>query len=198
MIVFDLGGVLAEPDHKELDTAQLLGVEVEALIGPYWAHRQAYDEGSGNLEYWTRVGAALGVEVSPELADRLGTADSDAWARIRPSARQILADLHAAGVPTAILSNAPVDMYEAIDRAEWRDLVGPLFVSGVLGVAKPELEIFAHVARTLDLDPGDLWFIDDKLLNVHGAIASGWHAHHWTSDDDTRAWLEAIGALPRS
>lgn len=197
MIVFDLGGVLADHDGKEGATAALLGVGVDDLQGPYWRHRQIYDEGAPNLDYWGRIGADLGIEISPDLADRLGTADSDAWADIRPAARQILADLYAAGVPTAILSNAPVDMYEAIDRSEWRSLVGPVFVSGVLEVAKPDLEIYRHVERTLDLEPARLSFIDDKLINVHGAIASGWQAHHWVSDDDTRAWLENTGVLPR-
>ncbi|MGJ6980568.1 HAD-IA family hydrolase [Aestuariimicrobium soli] len=196
MIVFDLGGVLADHDGKEGATAALLGVEVAQLAEPYWRHRQLYDEGAGNLDYWGRIGADLGIDVTPELADRLGVADSDGWAAIRPTARQVLADLYGAGVPTAILSNAPVDMYEAIDHAEWRALVGPVFVSGVLGVAKPDLEIYRHVAETLDLEPGRLSFIDDKLINVHGAIASGWRAHQWVSDADTRTWLETIGALP--
>lgn len=195
MIVFDLGGVLADHHDKESATAAVLGVSVSDLEGPYWAHRQAYDEGCGNLDYWGRIGADLGLEISESLADTLGVTDSDAWAGIRPTARAILADLHEAGVPTAILSNAPVDMYEAIDRGPWRDLVGPLFVSGVLGVAKPDLEIYRHVSQTLGLDGSDLWFIDDKLINVHGAIASGWNAHHWKSDEDTRAWLQTIGVL---
>lgn len=196
MIVFDLGGVLSSDAGKEAVTAEILGVPVDTLIGPYWAHRQGYDEGDGNLDYWSKIGADLGIEVDQTMADRLGVADADAWVDIRPTAFQILAELKAADVPTAVLSNAPIEMYEAIDRAPWRDLVGPVFVSGVLGVAKPSLEIYRHVAQAVDLSSDELYFIDDKSINVHGAIAAGWRPHLWVSDEDTRAWLVTIGVLP--
>ena len=51
----------------------------------------------------------------------------------------------------------------------------------------------------LELEPGEIAFIDDKQANVDGALAVGWHAHLWVSDADTRAWLETLGVLrPRA
>lgn len=47
----------------------------------------------------------------------------------------------------------------------------------------------------LELEPGEIAFIDDKQANVDGALAVGWHAHLWVSDADTRAWLETLGVL---
>lgn len=196
-IVFDLGGVLSTPEGKVAAIADQLGVTPEQLDPAYWGPRADYDAGASNLDYWTRVTAAVGQQVDQEQADRLGRSDAENWASIRPEAAQILADLDAAGVHTAILSNAPVDMYEAIDAAPWRSHVGPVFVSGILQVIKPSGEIFDHVAQTLEVDPAELHFIDDAPANVAGAKDSGWNAHLWRDDADTRAWLVDLGVLER-
>ncbi len=194
-IVFDLGGVLSTPEGKVAGMAELMGVDATLLDAAYWAPRAEYDAGCSNLAYWSAVGEQVGMSVDEELADRLSHADAEGWARIRPEAVQILADLAEAGVKTAILSNAPTDMYEAIDAAAWRQHVGPLFVSGVLEAVKPDAEIYDHVAQTLAVDPAELYFIDDSPANVAGAQAQGWHAHLWRDDADTRAWLVELGVL---
>lgn len=198
IVVFDLGGVLADGDECFRRLSSRLGIDTDVLKPAWWAHRAPYDAGCSDLDFWGPVGADLGFEVDEALAVELGRLDADGWAVIRDDARQVLADLDAAGVPTAVLSNAPIEMYEALDRSDWRDLVGPLFVSGVLGVVKPDPTLYEHVQTTLDLPADQIWFIDDRQPNVDAALAQGWHAHLWTSDADTRSWLEREGFLRAS
>lgn len=194
-IVFDLGGVLSSPDGKVETIAAALEVPAATLEPIYWGSRAAYDAGASNEWYWGRVGQALGVPMDQSRADLLGRLDADTWAGIRPTAQAILTELHAAGVSTVVLSNAPIDMAEALDRATWRDLVGPVFISGVLKVVKPSPTIFDQVAAELGVKASELYFIDDSPANVTGAQACGWNAHLWVDDQDTRAWLRRLGVL---
>jgi len=193
VIVFDLGAVLSDHDGKVEALAEEWGVEAAALEGPYWAHRLPYDRGVTNLEYFSAVASDLGVEVDETLANHLGRVDAENWATIRPTAQAILADLHTLGHRTAILSNAAADMAEAIERSSWRALVGEVFVSGRLGVVKPEPEIYRLVAERLGVNPAQIVFIDDRADNVEAAREAGWTAHLWTDDAATRRIVTRVG-----
>ncbi|WP_203568798.1 HAD family hydrolase [Aestuariimicrobium ganziense] len=197
VVVLDFGGVLSEPEGKEAVVAAVWGVDPVALEGPYWRHRQPYDEGCSNLAYWSAVADDLGEPMDEELANRLGRADAKAWAPIRPEAEAILRDLAEAGVPTALLSNAPVDLLAALEAMPWRRHVGEVFVSGVLGESKPDPAIFALVEKALGVPADQIVFVDDRQVNLDGAEAVGWRTHLWTSDAATRAFLVEGGWLTR-
>lgn len=52
-----------------------------------------------------------------------------------------------------------------------------IFVSGEVGMMKPDPEIFSHVARQVDKLPEELCLIGDSLENdILGAINAGWDA----------------------
>lgn len=194
-VVFDLGGVLASDEGKVEALAGVWGVDADALRAPYWAGRLEYDRGCSNLNYFSTVAQAIGVEMDEDLANRLAAADAKHWAQLRPSALAILDDLQAAGVPTALLSNAPVAMATAIEQAPWRTYFGDVVVSGLVETIKPEPEIYAEVERVLALTGERLAFIDDKQYNVDGAIAAGWQAVLWRDDATTRQFLVDGGWL---
>lgn len=194
-VVFDLGEVLASmTDQLDIAAAEL-GVSPPDLEPVYWRHRHPYDEGGSDLEYWSRVAADLGVSLRDGQAEELGLADCRSWTRIRSGAEAVLRELHDAGVPTAVLSNAPAVLARALEEAPWRPLVGRCFVSGVLGVAKPDHRIFDQVAEGLGCTPEALAFVDDKEVNVEAAKAAGWRTHWWRGDAETRAWLVELGVL---
>jgi 2-haloacid dehalogenase len=48
-------------------------------------------------------------------------------------------------------------------------------------VWKPSAEIFRRLATRYALDPARTLFIDDAAVNVEGARAAGFVAHHFTS-----------------
>lgn len=194
VIVFDLGGVLVSPTDQVAQLASALGVGEAEAYDHYWG-RKAYDAGCVERDYWGPIFERFDVELSDERAEELGWADARAWSRIRPEARSILRDLHAAGVHTAVLSNAPVKMHAVLEECDWRSLYRELFVSGVMGVAKPDRAIYDRVAEGLGVEPGRIWFIDDRQANVDAAVDAGWHAQLWTSDADTRTWLQGLGLL---
>ncbi len=196
VVVFDLGMVLSSPDGLYDNLGALLGVPGSRVLEAFWLDRHAYDEGMPDREFWDRTTVHLGLS-SPdenELAALVAT-DVKGWANPRPGARAILADLKATGVETAVLSNAPTSFAQSAPGFDWYDQIGTWFFSGPLGFAKPEPGIYRAVERGLDAEPGQLWFIDDKQVNVDAAIACGWQAHLWVDDADTRSYLEAEGFL---
>jgi putative hydrolase of the HAD superfamily len=75
--------------------------------------------------------------------------------------------LHAAGVPTGLLSNSwggndyPRELFPALFDA--------VIISAEVGMRKPEPEIYLHAAQLLGLEPAECVFIDDITANVRAA-----------------------------
>lgn len=69
------------------------------------------------------------------------------------------------------------------------------FLSHELGCVKPDREIFERVAAQIEVDPHRILFLDDNVLNVDGALASGWQARRAVGVGGARAALEDVGIL---
>ena len=52
-----------------------------------------------------------------------------------------------------------------------------------LGCSKPAASFYRRIEARTGFRPEDLFFIDDKIANVEGAIESGWNAALWTGND---------------
>lgn len=193
--VFDLGGVLAHPDDLLDVVASALGTGPEALSEPYWTNRLPYDNGCAPLPYWSAVAEQLGITITPEKARELALLDCAQWLRIRPQALQNLVDLRQAGHEVFLLSNAPALLDYQLRQTAWASVFTGWIVSGVVGVSKPDEGIYRALERLVSRSDVEFAFIDDRPNNVEGAVAAGWHAHQWISDDDTRAWLVELGLL---
>ncbi len=194
-LIFDLGGVLASETTQLAAAAATIGAGPDVVAARYWTERDAYDGGATNLEYWGPIAAGAGVQITPEMAARLGEQDADLWIRLRPAAERLLAEVSAAGAVAHLLSNAPVDLAAAVERSGWRRYLSRVFVSGVIGHRKPSPAIYEHVENALGVTGPELAFIDDREENLVGAAEHGWHTHLWRSDADTRDWLRRLDVL---
>ena len=194
-VVFDLGGVLASGEGTISEPARLLGVAPEPFASLYWRGRDAYDAGSTDAEYWRPILEGLGKPAAVETVQQLARMDAVAWLRIRPEARRVVADVRAAGRATAVLSNAPFNVDHALLDTDFAEEVDHWFISAAMGVRKPVLAAYLRVGEVLSLEPHEIAFVDDRPENVAGAERAGWVAHLWSSDAETRAWLEEVGVL---
>ncbi|MFT3835178.1 MAG: HAD family phosphatase [Micropruina sp.] len=194
-VVFDLGQVLASPPDIHSHPAGLLGVSTDDFAAGYWQGRREYDEGATDDAYWGPLLTRLGLAASAENVALLANTDATIWTRIRPAAEQLLADTKASGRLTGLLSNAPRPLGDAIEAAPWRNHFDRVYVSALIGAAKPRKEIYDYAAADLGVAPSEIAFVDDRPENVEGALAAGWQAHLWVDDDDTRAWLAECGVL---
>ncbi|MBW4715665.1 HAD-IA family hydrolase [Saccharothrix obliqua] len=193
-VVFDYGMVISEPSTAHGDLARVLGVPEPAFLPAYWAHRHDYDAGLPAVDYWRAVGRDVGVEVDAERAARLTDLDTAGWLNAAPDAVALVADLADAGVPLALLSNAPAEFGRRVAAQPWTGHFRHLMFSGELGVAKPAPEVWSVL--TARLGSTDCVFFDDNEANIAGARAAGLTAVHWRHATHARAELRDLGVLP--
>ena len=90
----------------------------------------------------------------------------------RPGARGLLADLHAAGVPTAVVTATPRRLLDAV--ADHLGLTSTLSVAGdEVTRPKPDPEGYLAAASLLDVDIADCVAVEDSPTGVAAAEASG-------------------------
>ena len=116
-------------------------------------------------EFEPRFGALLGIEDTEDLIPRL-------FAGLGPDEGMIGAvrAARAAGVQTGLITNSwGMGIY---DRAP-TDLFDATVISGVVGLHKPQPEIYLLAAERLGVEPGASVFVDDLRENCVGAEAVG-------------------------
>lgn len=181
LVVFDLGRVLVRIcrdwqhacergglDHLAIDPAQapkLRNVLLRAEVGKISAD-QFYRE------------AAHCMGCSPQQIGQI----SDAFVVAPyPGAADLLAELSAAGVRTACLSNTNEHHWSILSEPGHRawlpmDRLDYRFASHLLRARKPDEAIYAHVEQDVGLLPGAILFFDDVRENVEAARRRGWNA----------------------
>ena len=145
-------------------------------------------------------GVAELVERFPDQAELI-TAYWDRWPEMVRAeidgTVEVLDELQAAGVPTYVLSNASAETWPfAVDRFPFLGRFDGVLLSGEVGVAKPDPEIFDELCRRFGLRPESTIFIDDKAVNVDAARALGFAGHHFTGAAGLRRELVGLGLLP--
>lgn len=188
-IVFDFGEVISQRNPALPAMAERLGVSLERFEAAYW-DRDAYDRGGSDAEYWSSIGASLGMTFDDAAVRELTALDNAGWLD-EPVADTValIDDLAALDVPLALLSNAPVTFARLAEKMPWAEQFRHLVFSGDLGYAKPDAAIWRHVESVIG--SSDVIFFDDRATNVEGALAAGWDARLWTSAAAARVELRA-------
>jgi len=145
-------------------------------------------------------GVAELVERYPDQAELI-TAYHERWPEMVKGAIdgtvEVLDELQGAGVPTYVLSNASAETWpHAVERFPFLARFDGVLLSGEVGVAKPDGEIFDELCRRFGVRPDTTIFIDDKEANVDAARHLGFAGHHFQGADRLRAELVALGLLP--
>ena len=114
-----------------------------------------------------------------------------------PGVHAIVEELDARGVPLFGITNFSADFWKPFHAREraffgrFRDIV----VSGEEKLLKPDPAIYYLALRRFGLRPEEALFIDDREINVEGALAVGMKAHLFVGAEDLRARLGAEGLL---
>lgn len=104
--------------------------------------------------------------------------------------------LQTKGIPVMSLSNFGVDSYDYAAtfypflREFDRD-----FISGHMGVIKPDPKIYAMLETETKLSGSDLIFTDDRADNIFAASERGWKTHLFTGPEGWADRLVAEGLL---
>jgi len=86
---------------------------------------------------------------------------------------ELIGDLRAAGIGTAILTNNVRALGAWRDSADWDQLVDVVIDSCEVGMRKPERRIFEHACALLGVTPAEGVFLDDMKANVDAAVGMG-------------------------
>lgn len=195
-VIFDYGGVICHP-QTEADLARLAGAagcSREKFEEAYWPHRLAYDRADlDGVSYWHKVGAALGRTFTATQVRELTRLDIASWLHLRRETVGLIEELAGAAYRLALLSNAPVEVAEAVAALPLAARFDYLAFSCHLRVTKPDPASYLAVLDRLGASPQEVVFLDDRPENVAGATGLGMRAVHFTSPADARAGLARCG-----
>jgi 2-haloacid dehalogenase len=197
-VVFDLGGVLIDWDPRHLYRSLFHGDEaamdtfLATVCTPEWNRQQ--DTGRP----WSEAVATLIAE-HPDQRDLI-TAYWERWPETLGDALaptvEVLAELHAAGVPLYALSNWSAETFPAArPRYPFLEWFDGIVISGEARAAKPDPRIYEALLERYDLDPGSILFIDDVAENVEAAVALGIRSVRFTDGPALRRELVRLRVL---
>lgn len=195
-VVFDIGNVLVSWQPE---------VFYDGQIGVARRERLFSEVDLEGMNLAVDRGAAFAASVHALAAQHPAWAEEimlwhEAWSQIfTPVIAEnvaLLRSLRAQGMPVFALSNFGRETFE-IARSLYPFLTefDQEYISGHLGVLKPEAEIYAIVERESGVAPDRLYFIDDKPENVASATARGWSGHVFRDTGALRSDLQAHGIL---
>ncbi|MDA1053784.1 MAG: HAD-IA family hydrolase [Planctomycetota bacterium] len=103
-------------------------------------------------------------------------ARSTSWA-VYDDVPDVLAELHALGLITAIGSNFDDRLLAIAKELAPLNQTHAIFVSSQLGFTKPSIEFFRALEAELRLQPHQLLMVGDDVTNdIEGANQAGWHS----------------------
>ena len=109
----------------------------------------------------------------------------------------VLRALKATGVPVFALSNFGRGTFQmALPLYPVLAEFDRTYLSGDMGVNKPEAEIYRRVEEDCGLAPEALLFTDDRAENIDAATARGWQTHLFDGPEGFRTRLQQEGLLP--
>lgn len=104
--------------------------------------------------------------------------------------------LRAKGVPVFALTNfGKYSFEEALPQMDFLTDFDRLYVSGRMGVIKPDPRIYQMLEDDCGLPPESLLFTDDRADNITAAARRGWRTHQFESWQGWAARLVAEGLL---
>jgi putative hydrolase of the HAD superfamily len=184
-VIFDFGGVLClHPDDVRWNRAAgTAGLPVAEFKQAFWANRIEYDAGRlSPAEYWEDLARRAGIGLEDGTIPVLIQREIELWNQYDPRVFAWIDQLRAAGCRTAILSNLPQPLGEALRAAPgFLEHFDHVTFSYELRVVKPEAEIYRDTIGGLGLRPARALFLDDKAENVEGARAVGLRAEVYSS-----------------
>jgi 2-haloacid dehalogenase len=194
-VVFDVGQVLYRwdigrlyrpliPDPERLDWF------LKTVVTPEW-HFQ-HDGGRPFAE--TSVELAERFPSERDLIALYGPRWLETIPGPVPGSLDLVADLVEASVPLFAITNFAAEFWEMFrPTAPIFDRFQGVLVSGEERLMKPDPAIYALARRRFGLGDGEAVFLDDSPANVAAAIDAGWHGRHFTTADQARADLKALG-----
>ena len=110
----------------------------------------------------------------------------------------ILRALRRADVPVFALSNFGIETFEiGVENYPFLEEFDRRYISGYMGVTKPDPAIYKMVEDDCGIAPDKLLFTDDREENIEAARVRGWQTHLFHGPDGWADRLIAEGLILR-
>lgn len=196
-VIFDIGNVLLEWDPDKLFTKVIPDPEARAQ---FYAEAET---DSMNLDidrgapFQARVNAQ--AERFPEHAENLQIWH-DRWIdMIGPEISGSVSLLHALRadqVPVFALSNFGTETFDIAQKVfPFLSSFDRRYISGPMGMVKPDADIYAAVEADCGFSGAELVFIDDREDNIAAAIDRGWYGICYRNPEFLKQELWKLGLL---
>jgi putative hydrolase of the HAD superfamily len=197
-VVFDYGGVLShlQSGQDQALLARVAGCPAPALASAYWEHRLGYDRGDLDAAmFWQKVASSLGVSFSDAQLAELIRLDIRSWLHLQHETVALAGEVAEAGHRLAMLSNAPLELADAVAAMPFTPIFDELIFSYHLRLTKPDPACFEAALARLGAGQGEVTFLDDRPENVAAAAGAGIRAILFTATSQARADLTGLGLL---
>lgn len=195
-VIFDIGNVLIEWQPERF---------YDAEIGPE-RRRQMFDQVDLH-EMNDRVDQGHNFQKTVyEMAERVPEWSDeirmwhDRWSELAGPkidlCVRLLRQLRSKGIATYALSNFGIESF-AYAETQYPFLTefDRRYISGHMGVTKPDATIYEMVERDCGLPPASMLFADDRDENIVAAKARGWNTHLFTTAQNFGQCLVSNGLL---
>ncbi|MEO0939436.1 MAG: HAD family hydrolase [Pseudomonadota bacterium] len=195
-VVFDIGNVLMHWSPERMYDARIGAARRKALFAavPLEAMNLEVDRGAPFAE----TVAAL-AEAHPDWRDEV-MMWHDHWLEMAhadiPRSVRVMGALQAKGVPVFSLTNFGIQTYDlAAQHYPFMRQFDRDFISGHMGVIKPDAAIYEGLETATGLSGPQLIFTDDRAENIAVADARGWKTHLFEGPDGWADRMVAEGLL---
>ncbi len=184
VLLLDLDGVVRRYDHDAVAAIeQRSGLTSGSLNETAFQPRLLRAVTTGEMTYAAWV---------DEIARSVGPVAAQAWAAQRPDLDKAVLtkarSIRTSGVRVCLLTNGTDRIDADLEDLGIKDDFDAVFNSADLGFAKPDLRIFMHVLRELDVDGSRVLYLADSAEPVRGAEALGIQARVFESPADLEAF----------
>lgn len=183
-LLCDLDGVLRIWDQDLTSSIERRhGLRPGAVQAVAFAPQRLLPPVTGQVsdEQWRLdVAAALVADYGIERAAAAVADWSAPIGRVDPVVADLIGRVRAAGIATALVSNATSRLDRDLAALGLDELVDAVVNSCAIGAVKPDPEIYLHAAKVVGARPERCLFVDDTPANVVGAEAVGMAALLYT------------------
>ncbi len=195
-VIFDIGNVLIEW-HPERFYDGRIGAERRVAFMdqvPIHAANLAIDAGAPFRQTLVDLAADY-----PAWAVEIMWWHDDWRLMVDPVITRSVAMLRALrkrGVAVFALTNFGAETFDyALTQFDFLNEFDRAYVSGKLGLIKPDPALYAYVEGDCGIAPDRLLFVDDRPENIVAAARRGWRVHQFESASGFAARLVAEGLL---
>ncbi len=189
-VIFDIGNVLIEWQPERFYDAEIGEARRREMFAAIDLHAMN-DRVDGGESFRDVIYEA--ADAHPEWGDEIRMWH-DRWIEMATPAIAesvlLLRALRSKGIPVWCLTNFGIDSFAfARTQYDFLDEFDRHFVSGHMGVIKPDERIFRMVEEESPFPPERLLFTDDRLDNIEAARKRGWQVHHF---DGFHGWATRL------